>query len=242
MMRKTITLLLSLMLILSLGISALAADGSLIFRGARRGFEADPGSSYTATDLFDNFKNVMPGDRLTQTVHVQNKARDCDYIKLYMRAAVHDESGNPLTYSEAFEMTDGKDQAGISGRRDETVATMQDFLSRLTMRIYNGDKLIYSASPDEADGLFKNVLLGTLRTGKELILTVELDVPITLGNEYASRVGEVDWVFTAEAYDETGKLIQTGQRNWPIPVLGTLGIGMMFLGILTMKKRKNSDA
>ena len=55
MMRKTITLLLSLMLILSLGISALAADASLIFRGARRGFEADPGSSYTATDLFDNF-------------------------------------------------------------------------------------------------------------------------------------------------------------------------------------------
>lgn len=241
-MRKILNLLVALALILSLSITAFAADASLIFRSAWRGFDANPGSNYTSTDLFDNFKDVMPGDQMSQKVTISNQARDCDYIKLYMRAVVHDEFGNPLTYSEPFEMTDGKDQQGIAGQRDETVATMQDFLSQLTMRIYNGRTLIYWSSPDRAGSLRENVLLGTLRTGEKLDLRVELDVPIELGNEYANRVGEVDWLFTAEAYDETGKLIQTGQLNWPIPVLGTLGMLMIFFGVMTMKKKKNGNA
>ena len=196
--RNLSSLLLALVMILSLSVTAFAADSTITFKGAQEGFEFQPGSEYTATDLFDNFKDVMPGDKLTETIQVKNTATDCDYIKLYMRAVVHDENGNPLTYSETFENTDGKDQANVAGERDETVATMQDFLSQLTMRIYNGDELIYEASPDEAGALVNNVLLGTLSTGESLTLRVELDVPIELGNEYANRVGEVDWVFLAE--------------------------------------------
>ena len=81
------------------------------------------------------------------------------------------------------------------------MATMQDFLSKLTMRIYNGTELIYEASPDEAGALVNNILLGTLRTGDSLNLKVELDVPIELDNKYANRVGEVDWVFLAECIE-----------------------------------------
>ena len=65
--------------------------------------------------------------------------------------------------------------------------------------MYNGEELIYEASPDELDGLAANVPLGTFRKGEATALTVELTVPIELGNEYASRVGEVDWIFTVEA-------------------------------------------
>lgn len=194
-------LVLALTLFLSLGITAFAADSAITFQGAEEGFAFQPGSEYTATDLFDNFKDVMPGDRLTETIQVKNNATDCDYIKLYMRAVVHDENGNPLTYSELFENADGKDQANIDGQRDETVATMQDFLSQLTMRIYKGEELIYEASPEEAGALANNVMLGTLGNGEELTLTVELDVPVELGNEYANRVGEADWVFLAECIE-----------------------------------------
>ena len=199
--RNLSSLLLALVMILSMSVTAFAADSTITFNGAQEGFDFQPGSEYTATDLFDNFKDVMPGDQLTETIQVKNEATDCDYIKLYMRAVIHDENGNPLTYSEAFENADGKDQANIDGQRDETVATMQDFLSQLTMRIYNGDELIYEASPDEAGALVNNVLLGTLSTGESLTLKVELDVPIELGNEYANRVGEVDWVFLAECIE-----------------------------------------
>ena len=154
--RNLSSLLLALVMVLSLSVTAFAADSTITFNGAQEGFDVQPGSEYTATDLFDNFKDVMPGDKLTEMIQIKNAATDCDYIKLYMRAVVHDENGNPLTYSETFENTDGKDQANIDGQRDETVATMQDFLSQLTMRIYNGNQLIYNASPDEAGALINN--------------------------------------------------------------------------------------
>ena len=199
---KTVfSLLLVTVLLLNLSAAVFADDSTITFKGAEEGFAFQPGSEYTATDLFGNFKDVMPGDRLTEDIAVKNEADDCDYIKVYMKAVVHDEEGNPITYSEPFENTDGKDQEKIDGQRDETVATMQDFLSQLTMRIYNGEELIYNASPDEAGALADYVLLGELSKGEALDLNVELDVPIELGDEYAHRVGEVDWVFLAECIE-----------------------------------------
>lgn len=179
---------------LNLGMTAFAADAVVTYQGSKS-FEFEPGSGYTVTDLFDNFKNVMPGDQLKETVEVKNEAKSCDYIDVYMCAEVHDEEKNGLTYSESFENRDGKDDADVDGERDETVATMQDFLTQLTMRIFEGEKLIYEASPDEAGALVKDVYLGSLKYGNALALKVELDVPLELGNEYANRVGEVDWVF-----------------------------------------------
>ena len=198
---KLSSLLLALVMVFSMSVTAFAADSTITFKGLQEGFEAQPGSEYTDTDLFQNFKNVMPGDKLTETIQIKNEATDCDYIKVYMRAVVHDENGNPLTYSEAFENTDGKDQANVAGQRDETVATMQDFLKQLTMRIYNGEELIYNSTPAQAGALANNVFLGTLTKGEALTLKVELDVPIEMGNEYANRVGEVDWIFLVEGIE-----------------------------------------
>lgn len=201
--KKTLSFLLVLLLAASLAGPALAASPSITFTGFSSGFDFQPGSEYTETDLFGNFKNVMPGDTLTETITFTNSAADCDFVNLYMRAEVHDETANPLTYSEKFENEDGKDQAGIDGQRDETVATMTDFLSQLSMKVWNGTELIFDASPDELGGLNTNLLLGTFRTGDTAVLKVELSVPIDLGNEYANRVGEVDWVFHVEAYQES---------------------------------------
>ena len=211
-MKKSCKAILSLFLVLLLAVSlasaAAAAAPSITFRGFSGGFDFQPGSEYTLTDLFDNFKNVMPGDSLTETITFTNSASDCDFVNLYLRFEPHDEAANPLTYDEKFENEDGKDQANVSGQRDETVATMADFLSRLTMRVYNGTQLIYVSSPDQAGGLRDNRLLGTLRSGEKAALRVELDVPIDLGNEYANRVGEVDWVFHVEAFNESQRTVR----------------------------------
>ncbi len=198
----TITFFVTAMFICNAGVCVSAADSTITFHGDSAGFDFNPGSEYTQTDLFDNFKNAMPGDKLTETITVTNKASDCDYVKLYMRAVAHDENGNPLTYDEAFEASDGKDQTGVEGQRDETVATMADFLAQLSMRVYKGESLIYDASPDELGGLTENVFLDTLRHGENVTLTVELVVPLELGNDYANRVGEVDWIFTSESFDD----------------------------------------
>ncbi len=184
--KRLSSLMLALMLICSLGITAFASG--IEFKGFTDGFDFEPGSEYTETDLFDNFKGVMPGDVLTEEITFKNSAKDCDFVQLYIRAVAHDEQNNPLSEKVA---------------EKESVATMTDFLSQLSMKVWNGKTLIYEASPDELDGLSENVFLGTFRTGETTTLTVELTVPLELGNEYANRVGEVDWVFHVEAYNES---------------------------------------
>lgn len=186
--KKSISFILMLLLVMSFATTAFAADSSITFTGFSSGFEFQPGSEYTETDLFGSFKNVMPGDTVTETITFTNSATDCDFVNLYMRAEAHDETDNPLSPKVA---------------EKETVATMTEFLSKLSMKVWNGTELIYEASPDELDGLKTNRLLGTFRTGETATLKVELSVPIELDNKYANRVGEVDWIFHVEAYNES---------------------------------------
>ena len=204
MIKQGFSLLLTLMMLMSMSVTAFAASPSITFEGFSKGFDFQPGSEYTETDLFDSFKNVMPGDTVTETITFTNSATDCDFVNLYMRAEAHDETDNPLSPKVA---------------EKETVATMTEFLSKLSMKVWNGTELIYEASPDELDGLETNRLLGTFRTGETATLKVELTVPIDLGNEYANRVGEVDWIFHVEAYQESQltvrKIWSDGNGNHP---------------------------
>ena len=186
--KATFSLVLMLLMVMSLASTAFAASPSITFNGFSKGFDFQPGSEYTETDLFGSFKNVMPGDTVTETITFTNSAADCDFVNLYMRAEAHDETANPLSPKAA---------------EKETVVTMTEFLSKLSMKVWNGTELIYDASPDELDGLKTNKFLGTYRSGEKATLKVELNVPIELGNEYANRVGEVDWIFHVEAYNES---------------------------------------
>lgn len=208
--------LLAVVMILSLTTTAFAADSSVTYEGGAEDFVFLPGSGYTDTDLFDGFKNVMPGDVLTEKITIKNDYRGCDYVKIYMRAEIHNEEVNPLTYSESFENKDGKDQADAAGQRDETVASMTQFLKQLSMTVKLGSKVIYEASPDELDGLRENVLLGSLERGESAELTVTLEVPAGLGNEYADRVGEADWVFAVEEHNHSGD-DDDGDETTPAP-------------------------
>lgn len=198
-LKTVFSLLLVMAMVLSFSATAQAAGATVTFTG-KAGYVLAPGSGYTDTDLFQGFKNVMPGDTLTQEITIRNTADGCDYIKVYLKALPHNEQTNPLTYSETFENTDGNDQKNAAGERDETVDSMQKFLKQLTMTVKNGDKVIFQGNPDVAGDLANNVFLGQLNKGQSLKLTVELVVPITLDNRFAHRVGEVDWVFLAEAY------------------------------------------
>ena len=134
--------------------------------------------------------------------------------------------------------------------RTETVATMTEFLSQLSMKVWNGTELIYEASPDELDGLAEPKLLGTFRKGETATLTVELTVPLELDNDFANRLGEVDWKFTAEEYTSgggkptvtPGTLIQTGQLNWPIAVLAAAGGVLIALGWVILRKKRHGNA
>ena len=246
-MKNGMKKLLSLVMIAAaLTVPALAADAVVRREGTSGLVIETVGSGYTDTDLFGSFKNVMPGDELTEDITVKNSVNGFDYVKLYIRAVPHDEQGNLLTYDEAFENTDGKDKQNIEGMRDETVATMADFLAQLSMDVYlvntDGTKQsIFSASPDQSAQLTDSVLLGTFAKGESAKLQAVLHVPAELDNKYANRVGEVDWLFTVEGFNNEKPLIPTGQLNWPVAVFGALGVLLIAGGIIVLTKKKKNE-
>ncbi len=193
-MKRVFSLLLALMLVMSLAVPAAAAEkgGILTFfrEGKNNTFSCKPGV-WTSTDLFDDgFKGVMPGDTITGLVYIRGdfKSFNEDTLKVWMRAQVHNENGNDPKHPD---ITD--------------VDHMNDFLSQLTLRVYNESKdgvKIFEGAANELDGLRENVYLGSFRKNGAILLRVELDVPITMGNEFKNDIGEVDWVFTVEAYDD----------------------------------------
>ena len=193
-MKKVFSLLLAVMLVMSLAVPAAAAEneGILTIFGTKEkiDFSCTPGVQ-TATDLFDDgFKNVMPGDKITGYVNIKGnfKTFNEDSLKVWMRAMTHSATDNRPVHT------------GITD-----VDHMNDFLSLLTLRVYNESKdgvKIFEGKANELDGLKENVYLGSFRNKGAIKLRVELDVPITMGNEFANDIGEVDWVFTVEAYDD----------------------------------------
>ena len=100
---------------------------------------------------------------------------------------VHDSEGNPL--SPALK------KAG------ETEDSANAFLAQLTLEIRVGESLIYEG-PANA-GLASPVNLGAFHTGETGEIRVRLSMPKELGNEYAGRLGEIDWVFHGEGFTES---------------------------------------
>lgn len=81
-MKKIISLLLILLLV---GMTATASAAARVtFESQRKGFTFKPGSVFETTDMFENFKGVMPGDVIVQRITVRNSS--AEQVRLYLRA------------------------------------------------------------------------------------------------------------------------------------------------------------
>ena len=216
---------------ISKALSAVALSAALTLGAAGAAFAgvtyedrdiAITGTGEYKADLFDSLKGVMPNGTYEQAVIVNN-ASDDD-VKVYLSVDAHDESNPPVN-------------------TDEDIATMADFLAQLSMTITAGEKIVFVDTADQE--LANGVLLGELASGESLTIDASLAVPADLGNEYANRVGEVDWVFTVEEIDEplpdTG-LSQTGD-NMPIMLLGGIAIAAVLIAVVALlaTRRRNQE-
>ena len=100
-MRKTthsvFALLFATVLFSCLSAVTFAADSTVTYLGKEDLFEFSPESYYTDSDLFQNTKQMLPGDSVSQTIVVKNQCKDCDYIKIWIGNLLHDEEGNPIS-------------------------------------------------------------------------------------------------------------------------------------------------
>ena len=85
-MRKIITILLILCTLLCLAFPAAAAEGRVTYSGNSGEFIFSPGSKESPADLFPDFKDLMPGDSVTQKLTVKNDADKEVKVDIYIRS------------------------------------------------------------------------------------------------------------------------------------------------------------
>lgn len=216
---RRLWILLCAALLLMGALPVAAAEGNVTYTGDAGSLIFAPGSDYSPTDLFPNFKDVMPGDSLSQTITVKNDASNKVKVKIYMRSL----GGHPD--SEAF---------------------LSQLRLRVEKNAADPMAYMFDAAAHETAQLTDWVCLGTLYSGGEIDLNVILDVPVALDNMFKQEIGYLDWEFMIEEYPiepDDPQPPQTGDDTslWPWIMLMLVSLCGIFLLWLLYRRAKEEQ-
>ena len=218
-MKKIISMLISLLVVTAMtcGLSICAyAAGTVTYSADSSKFIFEPGSSHSPTDLFTEYKGLMPGDSVRQDITVKNDSSYGVKVKLYVRS---------------------------HGAHEDSV----DFLSKLHLTVAKSENnemaYMFDAAADQTGGMTDWVYLGTLYSGGEVNLILNLDIPIELGNEYQDAIGYINWEFKAEELPidpDDLKPPQTGDNSNLYLYAMLASVSGIALVILIPKRKKDT--
>ena len=187
-----------------------AQDGNVTYDGNAKDFIFAPGSEYSPTDLFADFKDLMPGDSVSQKITIDNDISKEVKIKIYMRSL-------------------GADQQSQEFLSQLSLTVVQD-----------GKTNLFDAPASETAQLTDWVYLGTLYSGGKIDLDVTVSVPITLGNDFQDAVGKLTWEFMVEELPvETTDPRPTGDNSNIYVAMTVMSVSAAALTVvLALKKKK----
>lgn len=147
-------------------------------------FTAEKAFAFTdKNDLFDNFKNMMPGDTLSQNIDVRSEASGRYDIYLYARDC------------QLYKDAEADGGIHLEDKENET-----SLLQYITVTDAEGNVLDLTNAGVGTAG----VKLGRFGKGDEVQLTVKVELPVGLGNEYQNAEAYIDWIFYAEEHVTPG--------------------------------------
>ena len=190
-----------------------AQDGNVTYDGNAKDFIFAPGSEYSPTDLFADFKDLMPGDSVSQKITIDNDISKEVKIKIYMRSL-------------------GADQQSQEFLSQLSLTVVQD-----------GKTNLFDAPASETAQLTDWVYLGTLYSGGKMDLDVTVSVPITLGNDFQDAVGKLTWEFMVEELPvETTDPRPTGDNSNIYVAMTVMSVSAAALSVvLALKKKKEQE-
>ena len=214
-MKKTLrflSLVLCMAMLLSMGLSAYA-DGNVTYDGRSRSFIFGPGSIFSPTDLFPDFKNVMPGDTLTERIVINNSTFYGVKINLYMRSLGAQQNTNDFL-----------------SQLDLNV----DLVNKTNM---------FKAPADQTAQLTDWTFLGTIYSGGKVELDVTLKVPRDLDNKYQHDIGYIDWQFMVEELPVSPDDPRTGDDSNVLLYAAFAGasLAVAFVLLFVVKRRKKAE-
>jgi len=165
--KKMISLVCALSLALAI-VNLSVSAATVTYLDTAEKYVFDTASEESPTDIFENFKNCMPGDTLTQEVTLKNHNNNRMAVRVFLRFTGAEEGSESLLSQLTLTV----------GEKDKTP--------------------FFTAPASSTQSLGDWVELGTLVPGGKIELVCTLSVPIDLGNEFQNAVGKLGWQFKAE--------------------------------------------
>ena len=200
-------------LIMMLSVAVSAQEGKVIYNGNAKQFIFQPGGEYSLTDLFPEFKDVMPGDTLTQKITVRNDASNKVKVKIYIRSL---------------------------GAQTESAEFLSKLNLKVSKSTENKMAYMFDSAANEAAQLTDWVYLGTLYSGGTVNLDVTLNVPVELDNEFQNKIGYLDWEFMVEEMPVDPSDPKPTGDNPNYAVWFIIFVAILLLLVL-LKKRRNEE-
>lgn len=201
--------------------SIYGADTNVTFDGNAEDFVFLDGSK----DLFDNFKNIMPGETRQQKITLKND--DHRELRFYLSADVLNSLDTDTSGLSIYNIS-------ITNNGEVFYDGTLDDLAALS-----------------AGRMSDDTLLATLQKGEETNVTMVLEVDgDSMDNTYQNREGLIQFNFSVEELDDESTIVEvvrtvyqgvrTGDATIIAPIIGLLvisGLAVIFL----VKRKKDKE-